>query len=165
MTAADAWTPGDRFQLAALGDPYDDVTGRVRKVWTLGGQQHAHVTHDNGTITSWPVARLERIKPEPPAAAEEVFSPSVERAAELLIHEAETTGLIRDDVRNALAVALDVEEMAQFFNPTTAEPARTIVMDAWRSVGLDAEQLMALEEAKAIELASAFRSHILGGVS
>lgn len=39
-------------------------------------------------------------------AAEEVFTPSVERAAELLIHEAETTGLIRDDVRNGLAVAL-----------------------------------------------------------
>lgn len=42
----------------------------------------------------------------------ETFTPAVERAAELLIHEAETTGLIRDDVRNGLGAALDVEEMA-----------------------------------------------------
>lgn len=43
----------------------------------------------------------------------ETFTPAVERAAELLIHEAETTGLIREDVRNGLAAALDVEEMAR----------------------------------------------------
>lgn len=42
----------------------------------------------------------------------ETFTPAVERAAELLIHEAETTGLIREDVRNGLAAALDVEEIA-----------------------------------------------------
>lgn len=46
-------------------------------------------------------------------ATDPTFSPAVERAAELLIREAETTGLIRDDVRNGLAVALDVDEMAR----------------------------------------------------
>lgn len=39
----------------------------------------------------------------------ETFTPAVERAAELLIHEAETTGLIREDVRNGLAAALPTE--------------------------------------------------------
>lgn len=41
------------------------------------------------------------------------YSPAVERAAELLIREAETTGLITDDVRNGLATALDVDEMGR----------------------------------------------------
>lgn len=48
----------------------------------------------------------------------ETFTPAVERAAELLIHEAETTGLIREDVRNGLAAALDVTEMALALMPT-----------------------------------------------
>lgn len=39
------------------------------------------------------------------------FTPAVERAAEILIHEAETTGLITDDVRRGLDAALDVEIM------------------------------------------------------
>jgi hypothetical protein len=46
--------------------------------------------------------------------AETEFTPAVQRAAELLIREAETTGLITADVRNGLAAALDVEEMALF---------------------------------------------------
>lgn len=43
----------------------------------------------------------------------ETYTPAVQRAADLLIHEAETTGLITEDVRNGLAAALDVEEMAR----------------------------------------------------
>jgi hypothetical protein len=40
-------------------------------------------------------------------------TPAVERAADLLIHEADTTGLITDDVRNGLAAALDVDEITE----------------------------------------------------
>jgi hypothetical protein len=50
------------------------------------------------------------------------FTPAVERAAELLIREAETTGLITDDVRNGLAAALDVDEM---------EEVMRAAIDAW----------------------------------
>lgn len=65
-------------------------------------------------------------------------------------------------VRVILAAALDVEEMAQFIDPTIVEPFRSKVMDAWRSVGLDAEKYMADSETKAAERAAALRAAILG---
>jgi hypothetical protein len=53
------WAAGDPFQLAALGDRYDGVTGSVRKVFVSRGD-HVHVRLDDGTITTFPTARLER---------------------------------------------------------------------------------------------------------
>jgi hypothetical protein len=62
--AAAPWAPGERFRLAERGDRYDGTTGRIRRLWTgSDGREHAHVTHADGTLTSWPTARLERPTP------------------------------------------------------------------------------------------------------
>ncbi|MCP2265537.1 hypothetical protein ACFQHV_01160 [Promicromonospora thailandica] len=56
-----AWRPGDRFRLADRGDRYDGVEGSVRSVYaTRAAGEQVHVTHDDGTYTTWPAARLER---------------------------------------------------------------------------------------------------------
>jgi hypothetical protein len=59
-----AFQPGDRFSVAPLGDRYDGVTGKVRRVYTaFDGVMHADVTHDDGTVTTWPVSRLVAVEP------------------------------------------------------------------------------------------------------
>lgn len=98
--------------------------------------------------------------------ASEEFTPAVERAAELLIREAETTGLIRDDVRNGLAVALT----------DTNDPddiARVLYVLHWSADGHTSAKFalsrwdVAVEETRVHwrKVANGLRSHILGGAS
>jgi len=118
--------------------------------------------------------------PAPDPALSGVFgipavTPAVERAAEAIVRE---EGVIDWDVlserlrehprgqaRAALAAALDVEEMAPFFDPSIVEPARSKVMAAWRAHDLDAERYMASAEAEATKRATALRAAILGSAS
>lgn len=80
----------------------------------------------------------------------ETYSPAVERAAELLI-QAETTGLIHDDARDALAAALDVEEMA-----------RVIFKSRWPRLDYD-KGVSTGHQQSALRDATALRAAILGG--
>jgi hypothetical protein len=55
--------PTDRFELAAHGDRYDGLQGVVRSVFVNPASrvEHAHVTLDDGTITTFPTARLRHL--------------------------------------------------------------------------------------------------------
>lgn len=69
------------------------------------------------------------------------YTRAVERAAELLIHEAETTGLITDDVKRGLDIALDVEEMTE-----------TLAREQWNRLSLVAAGEMPTWEATGASL-------------
>lgn len=64
--ADSTFQPGERFRIRPLGDRYDNAEGTIHEVFTDGnGEQHAHVTHDDGAFTMWQLSRLERIDPLP----------------------------------------------------------------------------------------------------
>lgn len=86
------------------------------------------------------------------------YSPAVERAAELLIREAESTGLITADVRNGLAAALDVEEMARAADPNAF---RQFDPAAHASI----QRSFMARRGTALEHARKIRAAILGGAS
>lgn len=58
---------GDRFRITPLGDRYDNVQGTISSLFTSAdGEHYAHTRHDDGTLTMWPLSRLEHIDPELP---------------------------------------------------------------------------------------------------
>lgn len=57
------WTPGTRFRVRPAGDRYDGVEGTARGSFTdPSGAEHVHARTDDGTHTTWPADRLERIE-------------------------------------------------------------------------------------------------------